>query len=361
MGCCSSTGVKTDENDTRADECPGKTKGKKSSLYQIVRGNLKEGTKDSIVLQVEAETKERIYPIWINEGTCIKFRVFGKWQIDAQYPPTDANGMPSNLVQIFNNGALVARIGSGDYFSIKDESVRIATTSGPLYLKMFLPKAIKLQPKGELVLVVYGGNSMSLKEINKKQGWLDVNQEKGMDDLGKLEAELACNINNMRGNPFLFFEKNIGNYRDMIITKDFIQEVNKTGVKTPFIINNYLHDEMTTLVNDLKIQKVDKNYSIKGIVSYAEYLSKQISVKMMIELELEDTDYKIMYKSMRQLDTMRMALEYLYDTDLRTYFFTKIFSSIAVKIAPKFFNDLNLVVVVLFNDVKGKAKKKNKK
>ena len=47
---------------------------------------------------------------------------------------------------------------------------------------------------------------------------------------------------------------------------------------------------------------------------------------------------------------MRMSLEFLYDCKNRDFIFTNKYKRIAAKIEKKCFNDMNLVVIVLYND-----------
>ena len=129
-----------------------------------------------------------MYPIWVEKGSYVKFRVFGKWRIDSQYPYTDSTGIPTSLVQGFNNGSLVGRIGSSDYFGIKDPTVKYASISGPLYLKMNLPK-LKLSPSGMLTVKVYDAKKMDNNDINKKRGWYETSDENTNFSLGHLEYD----------------------------------------------------------------------------------------------------------------------------------------------------------------------------
>lgn len=377
MGCCSSESVVSAKNNpkapliekTRSNENTLDNSNRNYSNRKHLIGNEKyrnhsypkskkindnsfDYDNNYIPLKVSADSKEKMYPIWVEKGSYLKFRVFGKWRIDSQYPYTDSTGIPTSLVQGFNNGSLVGRIGSSDYFGIKDPTVKYASISGPLYLKMNLPK-LKLSPSGMLIVKVYDAKKMDNNDINKKRGWLETSDENTNFSLGHLEYELVTNINNMKVNPMLFFEKNVGNYTDMILTQDYMKNLDKASHKNPLEIGNFISQEMENFFRVIKTKRLDKYYSKTSLTAYVEKITKKLTLFLGSSLS---SDFKLFYKTTRELDVMRMSLEFLYDCKNRDYIFTNKYKRIAAKIEKKCFNDMNLVVIVLYNDEDKKKK-----
>ena len=50
------------------------------------------------------------------------------------------------------------------------------------------------------------------------------------------------------------------------------------------------------------------------------------------------------------MDIMKMSLEFLYDYKERDFLFKSFYKQIAAKIIKNAFNEMNLVIIVLFNE-----------
>ena len=151
---------------------------------------------------------EYLIPIWFEKNTFIKFITTGKWRIDKSYEYTDSAGMPSSHSMNFNYGAAVARVGSGPSFLLSPNEFTYYTNfEGPLYLKMNLPKKIKVSPEGTIEVKVFDGTLMSIEEINEKIGWKEKDMNYENKNSTEIENELTVNLNNLRMNPILFYEK----------------------------------------------------------------------------------------------------------------------------------------------------------
>ena len=316
-------------------------KAKSDALDELLSSN-----PNFILLKVQANCREQMYPIWVEKNTSIKFKVSGKWRIDPQYDYTNSIGIPTSLVQGFNNGALVGRIGSSDYFLIKDPTVKKATVSGPLYLKMNLPK-IRVRPSGILYVKVYDAQKMNYEEINKKLGWNEVAEDNTNFSLEKMECKLVDNINNMIINPMLFFEKNVGNYTEMILTQDYMKSLDKVENKKPLKIGNYIASEIDNFFRVIKQKKLNTLYSKNSLTAFCEKINKKLILYLGGSMTQE---FKLLYKTTRDMDIMKMSLEFLYDYKERDFLFKSFYKQIAAKIIKNAFNEINLVIIVLFNE-----------
>ena len=316
-------------------------KAKSDALDELLSSN-----PNFILLKVQANCREQMYPIWVEKNTSIKFKVSGKWRIDPQYDYTNSIGIPTSLVQGFNNGALVGRIGSSDYFLIKDPTVKKATVSGPLYLKMNLPK-IRVRPSGILYVKVYDAQKMNYEEINKKLGWNEVAEDNTNFSLEKMECKLVDNINNMIINPMLFFEKNVGNYTEMILTQDYMKSLDKVENKKPLKIGNYIASEIDNFFRVIKQKKLNTLYSKNSLTAFCEKINKKLILYLGGSMTQK---FKLLYKTTRDMDIMKMSLEFLYDYKERDFLFKSFYKQIAAKIIKNAFNEMNLVIIVLFNE-----------
>ena len=316
-------------------------KAKSDALDELLSSN-----PNFILLKVQANCREQMYPIWVEKNTSIKFKVSGKWRIDPQYDYTNSIGIPTSLVQGFNNGALVGRIGSSDYFLIKDPTVKKATVSGPLYLKMNLPK-IRVRPSGILYVKVYDAQKMNYEEINKKLGWNEVAEDNTNFSLEKMECKLVDNINNMIINPMLFFEKNVGNYTEMILTQDYMKSLDKVENKKPLKIGNYIASEIDNFFRVIKQKKLNTLYSKNSLTAFCEKINKKLILYLGGSMTQE---FKLLYKTTRDMDIMKMSLEFLYDYKERDFLLKSFYKQIAAKIIKNAFNEMNLVIIVLFNE-----------
>ena len=100
--------------------------------------------------------REYLIPIWFKKDAFIKFVTTGKWRIDKTCDYTDTKGMPTSNTLDFNYGACIARIGSGQPFVILPNNFTYITKNeGPLYLKMNLPRKLKLFPEGQIEMNIY--------------------------------------------------------------------------------------------------------------------------------------------------------------------------------------------------------------
>ena len=258
---------------------------------------------------------EYLIPIWFEKNVYIKFITKGKWRIDKSYEYTDSAGMPSSHSMNFNYGAAVARVGSGPSFLLSPNEFTYYTNfEGPLYLKMNLPKKIKVSPEGTIEVKVFDGTLMSIEEINEKIGWKEKDMKYENKNSTEIENELTVNLNNLRMNPILFYEKNITNNKNKIWTENFLKQMKQNNDNNgiiPFSINNncflFLHNYI-----ELNYENIKKNIGKRDTNKFLKELGEKISFNIKDEFACENfVNCRIVKKN--KIRTSDICLEYLFD------------------------------------------------
>ena len=255
-----------------------KTKKLKKSIFNKTRLNdniskepftLKTIKNESInisTLQLNAPyfLREYLIPIWFKKNEFIKFTTSGKWRIDKTYDFTDTKGMPTPNTLDFNYGACIARIGSSSPFVIlPNEFTYITKNEGPLYLRMNLPRKLKLSPEGKIEMNIYDGEVLPIEEIYERIGWKENNTKYGNDKGTKMENELMSAINNLRMNPVLFYDKYFRDIQNIVWIEKYLQEKefnnnNKINRK-PFLANDNCYDVLDNYVNNNYVNQTSIN------------------------------------------------------------------------------------------------------
>jgi hypothetical protein len=216
----------------------------------------------SLTIKAEYFSKETLLPIWINKGEFAKFLVKGKWRMGPNFPLTDSSGIPTSYSINFNYGSLLGRIGQENCFLIKDGTIQESKNGGQLSLRMNLPKnKTNINPSGSLNIKIFDGIVMNQNEINKKIGWLEMCILSQNKNFNKLEQLIINNLNNLRMNPVLFYEKNIETYKNMILTKEFLLNLKFNDKRRPFKI----YERSIKKVKEYFENKFDKKNFIKNI------------------------------------------------------------------------------------------------
>ena len=176
----------------------------------------------------------------------IKFRTLGNWRIDKAYDFTNTKGMPTPRTIDFNYGACIARIGSGEPFVILPRSFTYITKhEGPLYLKMNLPKKLKMHPEGVIEMLIYDGEVLPLEEIYERIWWIENNIKYGNNKGSEMENNLIKSINNLRMNPILFYEKNFREFKNICWIKKYLEEKENEKIN---IIGNILKSMIIIII-----------------------------------------------------------------------------------------------------------------
>ena len=249
--------------------------------------------KIKITINASSFLDEYMMPIWCPKNVYMKFRVEGKWRIDKQYDYTDSKGLKSNHSKNFNYGALIGRIGkknndelskkekekktranslyNQDNFLVANEAAFFVKEEGPLFLRPNLPKNMKIKPEGKLEVFVYDGDYMSIPDINEKIGWLEnativgeksersktksSNKNKAnIIELNEKEIENALikNINNLRMNPSMYYEKYISFNTNYLWTKEYLYNI-KIPPKMPLKEDEEIYNFLKIVLNINKI------------------------------------------------------------------------------------------------------------
>lgn len=299
--------------------------------------------------------KEYLMPLWVKKDTTLKFRTQGKWCIDKAHNYTSSNGIPSTHSYGFNYMSLIGRVGDGPPFLIKEESSFTADRDGPLYLKINFPKKFKIDPDGIITVSVLDAEYMSIEEINKKIGWEENNKKKNLkqSDLTKLENELVNNVNNLRMNPILFYEKYIRDKRDIIWTKKFLEKKNLNEKIKPFSINVNCSNLIQKTLDYFGIDNIKKQISKLKTSKFIENMERELKITLIEEIGVESVPC---CKVTKKENTIDICAQFLLDQKFREYLFKKEYNSIAVKILSNFYNDNNLAIMILLTDDENASK-----
>ena len=307
--------------------------------------------------------KEYLIPIWFEKNTYIKFKSEGKWRIDKKYNYTDSAGMPTSNTLNFNYGAAVAHIGIGPQFLIPpNESTYFTKNEGPLYLKINLPKKMKVAPDGTMEISIYDGIYMPVEEIYKKMGWYENNKNYNIKAPTELENNLVNTFNDLRMNPILFYEINIKENQNIIWTEDYLKKKfnsklnknynNKKNEIQPF----YINDDCYIILNRELENYFDteKKFNKQKENIYLEELSNYLSSNIKNELML---DNYIICKLTRKNKPIDICIQYLLDKKFRSFIFDNEYNSITVKLIQNFYEESSLVILAILKIEKNENKK----
>lgn len=344
--------------------------------------------KVKITINASSFLDEYMMPIWCPKNVYIKFRVEGKWRIDKQYDYTDSKGLKSNHSKNFNYGALIGRIGkknndelsekekekktranslyNQDNFLVANEAAFFVKEEGPLFLRPNLPKNMKIKPEGKLEVFVYDGDYMSIPDINEKIGWLEnativgeksersktksPNKKKAnIIELNEKEIENALikNINNLRMNPSMYYEKYISFNTNYLWTKEYLYNIKippKMPLKEDEEIYNFLTNYAKSFIPEY-IKKINKINLKENLTKMNESLSNYIEDNVPLS-----NIVRVKCKLTQKENPIDIIVQYLLDKQYRKNIFTQYSKRITVKITKNFFNDFSLVIMTIILD-----------
>ena len=333
--------------------------------------------KVKIIINACSFCDEYMMPIWCQKDTFIKFKVEGKWRIDKLCEYTNSKGILSNQTGGFNNGALLGRVGYGESFVVYDKQAILIKKEGPLFLRQNLPKRINLQPEGKLEVTIVDGIYMDIKEINDKIGWIEngtieSNNEDDKDENNEnnnsnnkskkiykggnkkkmtekeLEKKLRTYINNLRMNPSMFYEKYLSFNKSLIITKKYLDKLNKKHI-TSLVENDICYNFIKEYFELPKQKELQKNSNKNNIIQ------KLIKLDEDIQFFFSDKyGYNIKVKSkLTQKDNpVEIITLFLLDEKYRPYIFSNKSKFLTIKIFNNFLNQTNLIISAIILDDK---------
>ena len=364
--------------------------------------------KVKIIINACSFNDDYMMPIWCHKGIYLKFRVEGKWRIDKLYDYTDSKGIPSNHSSGFNYGALIGRIGlekesekenekdlkkgkdqkkgkdlkkgtnliNDKEFVVVDEGAILVKEDGPLFLRQNLPKKLKIEPEGKLIVTVYDGEYMKIDEINQKIGWFEngpidnkdkasknsnqksdknsnnsnqkseknSNNKQNMEIEKDFEKNLRTHFNNLRMNPTMYYEKYISINSSLIKTKEYLGKIKKEI--NPLIVDendpsyNFI-GEYFKLPNQKQLQNnLNKNKVILNLAKFDEDLSfflcdqnnKTVKVKCLLTQKDNPVD---------------IIIQYLLDKKFRKYIFGENSQNLIIKVLKNYYNNSSLIIVAI--------------
>ena len=350
----------TNKNVSIMDKYFKSKKLKKSTLYKTKLNNkktnkepftLKTENIDSInlsTLTINASCflREYLIPIWFQKDSFIKFVTSGKWRIDKTCDFTDTKGMPTPNTLDFNYGACIARIGSGDPFVILPKSFTYITkTEGPLYLKMNLPRKMKVYPEGFIEMEIFDGEVLPFDEIYRRIGWKENSMKYGNNKGTEMENNLMSSLNNLRMNPILFYEKFFRDVKNIVWIEKYLQEKefrkNKV-LRKPFLVNNNCYNLLDKFVNNNYVNKT--NINKQKVTLYLSDMKENVELFVNNELKCRNL---VNCKLTQKYKINDICLQYLLDKKFRNYIFSNEFNYITVKIIEKYIDESSLIIICL--------------
>lgn len=324
---------------------------KKISPYEISTIKFNESN-EIYLIKINACSffKEELIPIWFDKQTYIKFITKGKWRIDKKYNFSDSRGMPSTHFSEFNYGAAVARIGSGPNFLLApNEFTYFTENEGPLHLRMNLPKNLDVSPEGNIEIKVFDGTLMSKEEVNTKIGWKQKDMNYSNKNSTDLENELTTDINDLRMNPILFYEKFLKNNSNTLWTEEFLQKAklnNDNNQISAFSTNNDLYNCLKQYVK-LNYQKIKKYINNRGNEKYLTDLKEQIQIYVKEKFSKECL---VDCRKTKKYNSKDICIQYLLDTNFRENIFKSDYYSIAINIIDDVSQDEIFIILAFMID-----------
>ena len=365
---------------------------KKKKPFVITENKTDPYKKVKITINACSFLDEYLMPIWCPKNVYIKFLVEGKWRIDKKYDYTDSKGLKSNNSKGFNYGALIGRIGKKfdekekekekekkkgnsiftkeNTFLIANESAYLVKEEGPLFLRANLPKKIKIEPEGKLEVSIYDADYMDISEINQRIGWIEDainsgennenNKEKSPNkktgNISKeqiekeIENDLKKNINNLRMNPSMYYEKYISFNANYLWTKEYLDK--KTNdFRDPLQDDEKVYNFLAEYIKSPNQEKLRKDLSInKNKIS--EYLAKMgedlsFYVKDLVEFS---RIVKVKCKITQKDNPIDIIVQFLLDKQYRPNIFNFYSKILIIKICKNFLNNSTLVIMVIILD-----------
>ena len=256
-----------------------------------------------------------------------------------------------------------------DNFLVANEAAFFVKEEGPLFLRPNLPKNMKINPEGKLEVFVYDGDYMSIPDINEKIGWLEnativgeksersktksPNKNKAniieLIELNEKEIENALikNINNLRMNPSMYYEKYISFNTNYLWTKEYLYNIKippKMPLKEDEEIYNFLTNYAKSFIPEY-IKKINKINLKENLTKMNESLSNYIEDNVPLS-----NIVRVKCKLTQKENPIDIIVQYLLDKQYRKSIFNQYSKRITVKITKNFFNDFSLVIMTIILD-----------
>ena len=300
-----------------------------------------------------------LIPIWVEKGSYIKFKIKGKWRINKNFEFSDSKGISTPKNSNFNYGALIGRVGRGKEFVLPPgELVHYSNNEGPIYLRINFPKNVKINPEGDMEVKVFDGTLLTMEQINEKIGWKSKEIKYIFEDASELENNLTNDINNLRMNPILFYEKNIKKNGNAVWTEDFLNKMEyQNGINgiQPLSANNTCYYELHNYMA-LNYEYIYEKLDNRNLNKFMEELQEQININIDSRFSCENyVDCRVTKKE----NSLDICKQFLLDKKIRKNIFNEKNKSIAVNIFDNFYDDAYFIILVILK-VKGDEEKYEK-
>jgi len=221
-------------------------------------------------LRVYASYDEQMFPIWVEKGTRLKFRVSGLWSLyndeDSKKVKVDSLGDENQEERVLNNriGCLLGRISGGPIFPINNNTEIVSMNKGCLFL--FQNNGVyETHPKGFLNVSLVGGRIYSYSEIEKVGKWpyALLNTGNNFTELLFQEKDLIYLINKLRYDPSMFCDQYLNHLTEMNDHYDLCcQEIiSFNKLRNVDMGNNSVYDKENMRIDVNKTPTNDSNYN----------------------------------------------------------------------------------------------------
>jgi len=222
-------------------------------------------------LRVYASYDEQMFPIWVEKGTRLRFKVSGLWSLynDNKKVEVDSFGDHNQEERVLKNriGCLLGRISGGPIFPINNNTEFIAQNKGCLFL-LQNNGVYETHPKGFLNVSLVGGRIYSYSEIEKVGKWpyALLNTGNNFPELLFQEKDLIYLINKLRYDPSMFCDQYLNHLTEMNDHYDLCcQEIiSFNKLRKIDMSNNSVYDTDNMRIDVNKTPTNDINYNNFG-------------------------------------------------------------------------------------------------
>ena len=205
---------------------------------------------------------------------------------------------------------------------------------------------------------VFDGTLLTMEQINEKIGWKSKEIKYIFEDASELENNLTNDINNLRMNPILFYEKNIKKNGNAVWTEDFLNKMEyQNGINgiQPLSANNTCYYELHNYMA-LNYEYIYEKLDNRNLNKFMEELQEQININIDSRFSCENyVDCRVTKKE----NSLDICKQFLLDKKIRKSIFNEKNKSIAVNIFDNFYDDAYFIILVILK-VKGDEEKYEK-
>ena len=164
----------------------------------------------------------------------------------------------------------------------------------------------------------------------------------------ELEKGLISNINNLRMNPTMYYEKYISFNSKYIWTKEYLEKI-KDEIRDPLGEDKKANDYIIEYFNISKIQMLTKKLHKNKITETLSEMDE--TLRYLINEEVGSTKIvKVKSIITQKENPIDIIVQYLLDKKYRSNIFDPYSKALTIKIIKNFYNNSALVVIVIIQD-----------